>query len=833
METQRATWEGLQETRIALAFYGGVALAVYESGVALEFFRLVRGEGAYAALRPLIGKVEVDIITGSSAGGLNGAFLANALVNGGNMAKLMEVWREEGDIGKLLYPPGRQQPRALLDGDRFRQKIFEALLEKQTGGGALQPYLDLFITATNLDGDCVTIPTPRGAPLKTRTHRQVFHFAYRAPAHADEPGRNDFASTEDTGLLADAVRTTSSFPFAFEPVLVTREGLGRRACDLSAPAYHVDGGVLDNKPIDHAVQAIAARRADKQIQRLLFYIEPDPEHITPNPGTTAARCYSPWEVILKSVLTLPAYQSITSALRKIQQHNRVVEARKRTLAYYDDAAGRYRARGVLKDAKAPEQARERITRDSWADDQHRCLTFLPDSNRATALYRALEDGYLDLRLDNDVVEKEAQRAALQAALQALARLLGETARGPFYDVKRMLLDRLDLTYHQRMYRYLAQLVRELYPAAPGGTGTGTGDLPWQQAVTGILNGLKDFFYSQEELIRSRQRAEATLQTAEVDELMASLKHAVEELRRLPLGPDGRVAEHLSAQVASRLSGLARQLAQHSLLGQRKAFLEKLRETAWRKLQNDYLTLPAEVLALHRGDYQVEAGYWKVRDALDSFFQRDLILYPMMQSPELAAELQPVAFARISPADASAFMGQLSARQKLAGEQGLHFGGFMSEVWRGNDLTWGRLDAAEIILKHLWPPGADPAGRETLRKQLQIDIIREMRQLGMGISTSGRARDFEHLIGRQTLRDIPWSRKLNWIMRGAVTTLTMLRDTLQSSKLAPILKSMLQVITWVIWTLVGTYHLLQKPWLQFLLFLAGVSWLIYLLVHCST
>ena len=39
------------ETRIAMAFFGGVSLAVYESGVAVEFFRLVAGDGVYQKLR--------------------------------------------------------------------------------------------------------------------------------------------------------------------------------------------------------------------------------------------------------------------------------------------------------------------------------------------------------------------------------------------------------------------------------------------------------------------------------------------------------------------------------------------------------------------------------------------------------------------------------------------------------------------------------------------------------------------------------------------------------------------------------------------------------------
>ena len=64
------------ETRIALSFFGGVSLAVYESGMAVEFFRLVSGDGIYRKLHEQIGPVKVDIISGTSAGGLSAAFLA-------------------------------------------------------------------------------------------------------------------------------------------------------------------------------------------------------------------------------------------------------------------------------------------------------------------------------------------------------------------------------------------------------------------------------------------------------------------------------------------------------------------------------------------------------------------------------------------------------------------------------------------------------------------------------------------------------------------------------------------------------------------------------------
>src|SRR6476469_8049323 len=85
------------ETRIALTFFGGVSLAVYESGMAVEFFRLVTDEqGVYRELRDAIGPVIIDIISGTSAGGLGAAFLANALINhSDNLDSLMRLWLEK------------------------------------------------------------------------------------------------------------------------------------------------------------------------------------------------------------------------------------------------------------------------------------------------------------------------------------------------------------------------------------------------------------------------------------------------------------------------------------------------------------------------------------------------------------------------------------------------------------------------------------------------------------------------------------------------------------------------------------------------------------------
>src|SRR5580704_6483429 len=90
------------EIRFAIVMYGGVSLAVYMNGIAQELLHMVRATapegdplngqfryrpdeltGTERVYRELGGKLRarfvVDIISGTSAGGINGIFLAKAL----------------------------------------------------------------------------------------------------------------------------------------------------------------------------------------------------------------------------------------------------------------------------------------------------------------------------------------------------------------------------------------------------------------------------------------------------------------------------------------------------------------------------------------------------------------------------------------------------------------------------------------------------------------------------------------------------------------------------------------------------------------------------------
>src|SRR5262245_16001082 len=95
-----------REVRLGLVMYGGVSLAVYINGVAQEFFNAVRGRGVYRLVKALTDSdVVVDVISGTSAGGINGILLATALSGERELAPLARLWREHAGIQDVLRPP--------------------------------------------------------------------------------------------------------------------------------------------------------------------------------------------------------------------------------------------------------------------------------------------------------------------------------------------------------------------------------------------------------------------------------------------------------------------------------------------------------------------------------------------------------------------------------------------------------------------------------------------------------------------------------------------------------------------------------------------------------
>ena len=119
------------EVRLALVCYGGVSLAIYMSGITREIQELVTASalrlepdagapsGTAAVYARLIEALEtdaaahgdphriqvgVDIVAGTSAGGINGICLARALDGDYSQEAIRNFWIEKADFGTLLDP---------------------------------------------------------------------------------------------------------------------------------------------------------------------------------------------------------------------------------------------------------------------------------------------------------------------------------------------------------------------------------------------------------------------------------------------------------------------------------------------------------------------------------------------------------------------------------------------------------------------------------------------------------------------------------------------------------------------------------------------------------
>ena len=402
MNTPSNQTEYAKEVRLAIVMYGGVSLAIYINGIAQELLRLVRStarkqpadlsgtERIYRKVSYLLEdenmtieelnkacadtatppptRFVVDILSGTSAGGINAIFLAKALANGQDMEELKNLWVTEGDIETLINDRRsiekplelQDPPTSLLNSERMYFKLLKAFEgmdqsvppRKETDESPFVDELDLFVTSTDLQG--VVLPIRLSDDLVyERRHRNVMRFIYSEPNVSGEHTRNDFIAKYNP-FLAFAARCTSSFPFAFEPMCLTdTESILKKLnnyksngdCSAASPLWQRfyrdyldprgvssvpfhkrafgDGGYLDNKPFSYATEALMYRNADVPVDRKLLYIEPSPEH----PEDDVERDQKPDAVenVMSALLTLPRYETIREDLERVQDRNRLID----------------------------------------------------------------------------------------------------------------------------------------------------------------------------------------------------------------------------------------------------------------------------------------------------------------------------------------------------------------------------------------------------------------------------------------------------------------------------------------------------------------------------
>ena len=135
-----------REFRLAVAMRGGVSLAVWMGGASQEIEELRRaadappGQPASEVYRALLGRagydrVVVDVLAGTSAGGLNAVLLSCALLYDMPFgARIRDLWLQVADILRLCRPANDRDPQSLLQGDGVRAPRRRSPPGPPTGG---------------------------------------------------------------------------------------------------------------------------------------------------------------------------------------------------------------------------------------------------------------------------------------------------------------------------------------------------------------------------------------------------------------------------------------------------------------------------------------------------------------------------------------------------------------------------------------------------------------------------------------------------------------------------------------------------------------------------
>ncbi|MGH3735998.1 MAG: DUF3376 domain-containing protein [Micromonosporaceae bacterium] len=723
------------ELRIAVAMRGGVSLAVWMGGACSEIVRLRNaardGDDPYSRLLDILDydTVTVDVISGSSAGGLNGALLALHLAYGMPFGEqVRDLWLQVGDLEQLTRSPSAPHPPSLLKGDEedgFYGRLRDAclkLLEQVPSGHRPARFLRLVLTATRLHARTLPVHQTLGEPLHASRARAYFRFQHRSVDGA-APVVTDFGPDGPDGVadrLAYAARTTSSFPGAFAPARIwvadapdataprtfagqsSETGAGDDGTDT---VELIDGGLLDNIPIAWAIRAIAAAPASRPVDRWLVYlqpVEPQPapgDPVLDEPGTRQGR---------QRRVTRLVRLLLAAATRRMDSESLLDDAEE----LHDAATTARRLRGLA--ASGIPQDPEAVLRDDRRVATYRQLVGLADAARLAELMKdpgtvlgpdplplpgdrpEIDTAVLTGLADADTVADLAAAAPAPSSPSGPTREPGADpaeithVRGPFALARTvsLLLDwvRAAETYRQLPPKRAGELRDQLYSA---------------RLAAELLVGLRDRIVlphfdaakTAADLVELVRRATWQLQAAFGDEWRIpdgtswrAWRDRLFAIAAQPLPddvPDGW-PQIPYAPFWDELAGLGVAIGQ-GLLGDVAGppGFDLLRETA-----------VAEPVT--------GGAHTAMRRVLAA---TELMLGPIRTDPftePSTVNFHAVTASRANPVEERIFGKMLPpaerADRKLSGNQLSNFAAFLSARWRHTDWSWGRLDAVPSLVE---------------------------------------------------------------------------------------------------------------------------------------
>ena len=721
--------DNIREIRLGLVCYGGVSLAIYMHGMTKELQKLViasraleadpenntlpegSSERAYwevlkeaqrRSLDAALPRVVIDVVAGTSAGGINGVILCKALAHNLSQDSLRDLWFEKGDIGELLggsflkdtarvakfvkdlFDGDAEGP---LDGNAMLGWLQDALKQmdgtwstyhpEPGGADSLMPDshpLQLFVTTTDYFGyrQYMTINDPPA--VTERRNRHILNFNYERRG-AEQSTQFD---ERYNGALAFAARSTSSFPGAFPPIrLADAKDLPAdvkdeffRAYQLSGAdpgeTYFIDGGVLNNYPFRPAIDAIVKLRAESEVHRYLLYLQPDPGEEAQNPTGAPPNYFGTiWAGLSSVAASQPILEELISA-RSFNERVRRVDELVASQRGEVEAILTDRLPGKLGDqlltADQVGLAGLRVKLDSFAEEQAGYLYSPYYQLRVHSVVEQLAVGIC--QLCNYKEEQSNLAFLIRLIVDSWARSRKLIGAGLDPERRRQLLTQLDLGYTRRRFAFVLQGVNHFY---------GTKDAPPRADLDRAKKALYDRIAELNGMIEAASRSIGDTVTAKLGELFPiTLADAVANGMDLQEFADDFVARNETVMTA--------------LTDQLGASFRARKDRIHAELYEDFRTITANWAPDQRKEVMLRYLGFPFWDAM---------IYPTTRLSE-AGELRPLDIVRMSPND-SILLGLNTAQAKLKGVKFGHFGAFLHREWRENDYLWGRLDAAERLV----------------------------------------------------------------------------------------------------------------------------------------
>jgi patatin-related protein len=710
-----------QEVRFAVAMSGGVSLAVWMGGVAREMNLLQQasnlrlyedstgrprgsgGDGSADAqcrdlylrlLRLLDVKVTVDVLSGTSAGGINAALLGLSSAAGIDLAGLRDLWLTTGSMDTLLRDPREKAPPSLMQGDKVLFNGLAQGIHTLYGNGRGEPGLappdsavdtTVFITTTMMSGETSRFTDDYGTLVPDVDHHGLLTF-----------GKDDLAPEEDMSsltALALAARSSASFPGAFEPSFVpvnthidAAKGIpGRpdmaRYANMTRSHWVADGGLLANRPLNPLLAQVFAQPARGEVRRVLAFVVPDG-------GGTARPAAQPgadhWERpptlagALKEDLDAQLAQSITSDLQAIRTHNERITAGHNRRRYLAEMGARPPAPGSL------------VTEVLLGDYQRQ---------QGAGLAQPLLDEMM----------RQLTTMAMPGEWAAELSVSADPAE-------------------KRMARGMAAILGGGWQAGPpsGAWTAWTAADPFDRAAA---FGLPVFHAAQAVAVHLLKLGYQRATEASERELITHYRAEIEDACPLS-SPDWHERHEVGAKLAAAagaspvpdLRAVAVELAEAKrralLIGPGTPATAGEPRAAWVKLADATVLLLAHLNGLAVPDGR--SSRQEAADAIGSYLR---YFGPTPTSAELADRLlslviaeraleptepevhQPVEFIQVSANTRTllAPKGELDTVSKLRGVELFHFAAFYKSSWRAYDWMWGRLDGSGWLVHILLDP----------------------------------------------------------------------------------------------------------------------------------